>query len=375
MQVNDYIDRLVARCMGQNLLLRPRNPCIFEDQIFRAGSAGDDSSGTIRSQQARLGMKTADDSIEKLKSNEYLPDSKTHHSDSRRKSDLSELREELKHYLSDAGSPSAPFKIAAIEVDKSKSIYVNSIPPDSIYPGAISPEAVSSMPISSKSVSSGSIHSESGSSNQVSPESDSSIRTSPESALSRPISPKSVLLSPVHSALESPEQSNISLQLKRKNQPSHKQDNELASKNNENIGFDKRRTVFPPDHGSFEKMADLSDTGKTAVRRESNMDLERAYIKRTTAGRYEDMASKELNDLLLQSLSVQSQLAEAFRFSMQPANKPRSEGEVEKNIQVTIGRVEVRAVPERATPASQNIAPIARSSLEEYLKKPKRGGR
>lgn len=231
------------------------------------------------------------------------------------------------------------------------------------------------MPISSKSVSSGLIHPESDSSRAISQKSASSSHTSQESDSSRAISPKSMSRSPVHSALESPDQSDISLQTKRKNPQSHKPDNEQASKKDANMGFDKSRTVFPPDHESFGKMADPSNTGKTAARGESNMDLERAYIKRANAVRSEDMASRELNDLLSQSLLVQSQLAEAFRLSMQPANKPRREDEVEKNIQVTIGRIEVRAVPERATPARQKAAPAVRSGLEEYLKKPKRGGR
>lgn len=389
MQVTDYIDRLVARSLGQSYLVRPRNPCIFEDKIFHAGSADDDFSGTIRSQHAsqqdRLGMKNAEYPIQRLESNEDLPDSKTHHSNSRRRSDLSELREEFRHYLSDAALSSAPSKIAISDADNSKSTSFSSNPPNSIYSGQISPEAVSSMPISSKSVSSGSIHSESDSSRQVSPESSSSSHTSlesdsqrpisPESASSRSISPGTIPQSPVDSALDSPEQSDIGLQTKRKNPQTYKLDNELASKNHANRDLDKSRTVFLPDHGRFGKMIDPKNAGKTAARIESNMDLEMAYIKKATSGGYGNMASKELNELLLQSLSVQSQLAEAFRLSMQPANKPRREGEVEKNVQVTIGRVEVRAVPERATPARQKPLANVGSSLEEYLKKPKRGGR
>jgi hypothetical protein len=377
MQLNDYIDRLVARSLGQSCLVRPRIPSIFEDQNFYAGSVGDNSSVPMRSPNALQQMKTAEDPMQQYESNEHLPDSKTHHRNSQKRRDLSEQRDDLSHHLSDAASPSMYSKSMAMRAAPSKPITIGPIPQKSAYSDTISPESISPGSNSPESISAGSNSPESIYSGSISPEYVSSAPISQDSISSGSISPETTSAPPVHAVLESagPEQSDIGLRTKIANPQFREPDKAQARKNDADMVLDRGRAVFPSDNGSFGEMADPSHTGKAAAQEKLNMGIGRTYIKSAHVGGNEDIASRELSDLLVQSLSVQSQLAEAFRLSMQPANKPRRESDVEANIQVTIGRVEVRAVPEHATAARQRPAPNVSSGLEEYLKKPKRGGR
>jgi hypothetical protein len=80
-------------------------------------------------------------------------------------------------------------------------------------------------------------------------------------------------------------------------------------------------------------------------------------------------AGRSLN----RALSLQSQLARAFRPRATSLETPGPEGNDGANIQVTIGRVEVRAVSQAAAPARQSRSPAPQpSGLEEYLRRPKK---